>query len=225
MRLAYIAADRMDISFISKEIARTMANPTVDALEAMKRCVRYLKGKPRAVLVYERQPPPSCLTGFSDSDWAGCVVTRKSTSCSIIVHGKHYLCGTSNTQQVLALSSPEAEYYALVRGSSRVLGCLAMIRDFGCSLTGMVYTDSSGAKSIASRRGAGKIRHIETQTLWLQDVVARKKLLLRKVPGKENPADIGTKYLGTAAEYSSIMDRLGFQFRLGSSALSKSAAV
>ena len=64
MRLAHIAANRVGISFVSKEIARTMANPTVDVLEAMKRCVRYPKGRPGAVLIYERQPPPSHLTGF-----------------------------------------------------------------------------------------------------------------------------------------------------------------
>ena len=119
--------------------------------------------------------------------WQG----RVRPSRSIILHGKHYLCGISNTREVLVLSSPEAEYFALVRGSSRVLGCWAIIRSFGCNLTGMICTDSSGAKSIASRRGAGKIRRIETQTLWLQGVVARAKLLPRKFPGKENPADIG----------------------------------
>ena len=58
------------------------------------------------------------------------------------------------------------------------------------------YTDSSAAKAMASRRGSGRIRHIEVRHLWLQEEVARGRVRVRKIKGTENPADVGTKFLG-----------------------------
>ena len=59
----------------------------------------------------------------------------------------------------------------------------------------ILYTDSTAAKSFASRRGLGKMRHIETRELWLQESVNKKDVLLRKAQGEDNPADMMTKYL------------------------------
>ena len=57
-------------------------------------------------------------------------------------------------------------------------------------------TDSSGEKSFASRRGSGRIRHMEAKWLWLQQAVADGRFALAKVAGLLNPADILTKYKG-----------------------------
>ena len=59
-------------------------------------------------------------------------------------------------------------------------------------------TDSSGAKSFASRRGSGRIRHIEVKWLWLQQAVAEGRFRMEKVAGVDNPADILTKYKSIA---------------------------
>ena len=58
-----------------------------------------------------------------------------------------------------------------------------------------LYTDSAAALGIIGRRGLGKVRHLETGYLWLQDLVAKKKIGVAKVKGTDNPADLGTKYL------------------------------
>jgi hypothetical protein len=58
-----------------------------------------------------------------------------------------------------------------------------------------LHTDSSTAKSFASRRGLGKARHVQTRSLWLQQAVAERRVLVRKVAGTVNPADLLTKYL------------------------------
>ncbi len=57
-----------------------------------------------------------------------------------------------------------------------------------------LHTDSSAAKSYASRRGIGKIRHTAVKQLWLQDLVCRCQIVLMKISGTENPADAMTKY-------------------------------
>ena len=58
-----------------------------------------------------------------------------------------------------------------------------------------VNTDASAAKGIASRRGLGKIRHIEVHQLWVQDKVASGEIEVRKVDGKTNIADGLTKHV------------------------------
>ena len=86
--------------------------------------------------------------------------------------------------------------------------------DLGVSTTVRLSFDSSGAKGNAAKRGAGGVRHIELRTLWLQAGVERKLTALRKVPGKVNPADIGTKIL-TAAETVSNLALMGMRYMTG----------
>ncbi len=90
--------------------------------------------------------------------------------------GNHAVKSWSTTQAIIALSSGEAEYYGIVKGSSVGLGIRSILRDLGVELRIRVHTDASAAKGIASRRGLGKVRHIEVNQLWLQDKVGRGKL-------------------------------------------------
>ena len=84
----------------------------------------------------------------------------------------------------------------MVKGAIEGLGMQTLARDLGWNLSLRMHADSSAAKAIASRQGMGKIRHLEVRHLWLQQVVCDGKILLRKVAGKLNPADILTKGLG-----------------------------
>ncbi len=161
----------------------------------MKRIARYLIANPRLVWIYERQEPRRHLDAMADSNWAGCTVTRKSTSSTVLKHGSHLLAALSTTQAVIGLSSGEAEFYAAVKGASRVIGAVAMMADLQVQLLPRLWTDSSSAKGMASRRGAGKVRHIHTPALWLQQWVSRKRIELLKRKGTENEADLGTKHL------------------------------
>ena len=88
------------------------------------------------------------------------------------------------------MSSGEAEYYGLVKGASIALGLKGMLIDVGVQIDHVVLcTDASAAKGIASRRGLGKVRHIELAELWLQDQVARGRVRISKVSGDENFSD------------------------------------
>ena len=165
MRLAYVALDRPDVAFISKELCRAVSRPTVNAWEHLKHVTRYLLKAPRLQWVFVRQDPGSKLDGISDSDWAGCPVTRRSTSCSVMRYGRHTLQVAASTQATVALSSGEAEFYASVRTACRTLGCAALARDMGVQLTARLGTDSSAANGLASRRGAGSVRHMATSAL------------------------------------------------------------
>jgi len=72
-----------------------------------------------------------------------------------------------------------------------------MLKDFGVEVSIRVNTDASAAKGIANRKGLGKVRHIEVNQVWVQDRVAKGDLVINKVNGKENLADILTKHLSS----------------------------
>ena len=88
-RLNYMTVDRADCQYATKELARAMANPTVKDAEKGKRIARYLLGRPRAALVFAWQPETDELGIYSDSDWAGCVGTRRSTSGGVVMGKAH----------------------------------------------------------------------------------------------------------------------------------------
>ena len=135
------------------------------------------------------------VTAFTDSDWAGCVRTAKSTSGGIIMMGAHVVKTYSRQQRTVALSSAEAELYAMVAASAECLAINAYMRDLGLETKGEVYTDSSAALGISQRAGIGKVRHLRTQGLWVQEARVSGRLAYRKVLGTKNPADVLTKHV------------------------------
>ena len=197
MRLAYLALDRPELQYPSKELARSMQQPTKWDMEQLKRAARFLIGAGRLVQRFHTQEMPERLHVFVDSDHAGCLKTRKSTSCTMVFFGKHLLRSSSTTQGVIALSSGESEFYAAVKGASIGLGSVCMIRDLGVDLKKPIAEclDATAGIGIASRKGAGRIRHIHTPCLWMQRAVNEGRIELKKVPTEKNPADAGTKHV------------------------------
>ena len=109
--------------------------------------------------------------------------------------GNHCIKTWSSTQATIALSSAEAEYYALVKAGSVALGMRAMYKDLKVGVSLDLITDATGAKGIATRKGLGKLRHVEVHLLWLQHHVADGNFTVYKIDGKKNPADLLTKHL------------------------------
>ena len=85
---------------------------------------------------------------YSDSDYAGCVLTRRSTSGGCMMVGRHLLKSWSKQQRVVALSSAEAETYALVTASCETLGLQSCAKDLGIRLIPELFTDASAALGI-----------------------------------------------------------------------------
>ena len=136
----------------------------------------------------------STVDAYTDSDWAGCLRTRRSTSGGLLMLGTHVLRTWSVTQAVVATSSGEAELYSMAEGASRGLGFRTALCEMGMQARLVVLTDSSAAKAFASTRGLGRIRHLEVKDLWLQGLVKDGRVNLEKVQGDRNPADVLTKY-------------------------------
>ena len=156
---------------------------------------RYLAGAPGLVWEYHVVPEADgiWIDALVDSDWAGCRSTRKSTSGGILCLAGAGIKSWSSTQGSVALSSGEAEYYASMKGAAEALGLQALAADLGWSFKVRLWTDSSAGKAVASRRGLGETRHMEV--LWLQEAVKRQRLIIKKIPGRGNAADVLTKPL------------------------------
>ena len=108
--------------------------------------------------------------------------------------GAHAMKHWSSTQSSIALSSGEAEFAGVIRGAGQGLGYQALLRDLGVHTPLRVWTDSTAAIGICTRQGLGKLRHLDTHTLWIQQAVRTQRVDLRKVLGEANPADLLTKH-------------------------------
>ena len=75
------------------------------------------------------------------------------------------------------------------------LGTNGFAEDLGVGVEARLNTDSSAAKSITARRGAGRVRHTEVRELWVQYRVAEGEFKIVKVKGEENVADGLTKHV------------------------------
>ena len=93
----------------------------------------------------------------------------------------------------MALASAEAELYGLVRASAEILGLISMYKDVGTHMNGVVLGDASAALAIVARRGLGKLRHLDTNYLWIQEKAAKGDLNFNKVAGADNGAVFSRK--------------------------------
>ena len=115
--------------------------------------------------------------------------------------GGHCIKTWSVTQGAYALSSAEAEFYAMIEAVTRAKGLRSLAVEVGfVDLENIVHvgTDSSAAKSFVGRQGLGKMKHLEIRDLWLQKEVRDGKVIVHKGLGTENPSELGTKILNTA---------------------------
>ena len=161
-RANFLATGRPDISFAVKELCRGMARPTAQDEAALKRVARYLLGRPRMIMHVCWQALPRGITVMTDSDWAGCRGTRKSTSGGVIMRGSHALRHWSTTQATVALSSAEAELIGIVMGAFEAMGARSLLEDFGVQCAIEVCTAASAAVGVCERTGVGRIRHLDT---------------------------------------------------------------
>ena len=122
MKLAYVAQDRVDVAEAVKCLTRHMKEPRSGHMQELKRLGRYQVKNQRCVLTYARQTSDETLQVHVDSDWAADFLGRKSTTGVIVRRGKHLLRHMSCLQTLVALSSGEGEYYALIRGACTSLG-------------------------------------------------------------------------------------------------------
>ena len=213
-RINYMSQDRPDLSVAATYLARSMAKPRVGDDSGVKRVIRYLAGHPHCIWKYDYQEEPRTLDIFTDSDWAGCRASRRSTSGGVVMHGRHAILHWSKLQANVALSSGEAELNSQVKGAAEGLGVRNAARDLGMQLQVRCLGDSSAAKGILTRVGVGKMKHLEVKHVWVQELVRAGEVEVCKVPRANNPGDVLT-HPCTRAEIVRHMSAMGMLMRPG----------
>jgi hypothetical protein len=119
--LRYLAHTRPNLAFSIGYVSRFMQRPTTEHQQDVKRIVRYVAGTLDHSLYYPKCPGEAQLVGYSDNDHAGNIDTNKSTSGILFFFGKCVVSWQLVKQQVVALSSCEAEYIAASTASTQAL--------------------------------------------------------------------------------------------------------
>ena len=102
----------------------------------------------------------------------------------------------------------------MTKAAAEGFGAQATLKDFGFSTRIEIHSDATAAIGICKRQGLGRVRHLATADLWVQQRVRGKQLALYKLPGKENPSDLLTKYKGSP-EMDKFLAMLGIEPRTG----------
>jgi len=201
------------IKYQVKEVLRLASAPSVITNQRLKRVVRFLLGHGHVTIVYDWQPLQKVLKVKVDANHAGCSRTGKSTTCCILMHGSHFLMGSSNTQPIVTLSSGESELHAQVRGFVDGIYAKNLLKFYDHSVKIIMENDSSASRGALSRSGCGKkMRHVHTKLFWVQGLVRDRIVELKTILGLENEADVGTKHL-TEERLLKLLAKCGIYLR------------
>ena len=222
MRLGYVSQDRPDLQRTVRELAKGMCRPTQRHRTILKRVARYLLACPRVVQHIPKQNTITSLSTYCDTDHAGCIRTRKSTTGVVVMIGSAMLRSVCRGQSLIALSSGEAEFYGLVTATSETLGEQSIAADWGLKLSINISMDATAGAAIGSRRGIGRVKHLSTIFLWVQDYITSGRIKIRKVHTSENVADILTKAV-SGQLLRRMMQCMGFTFADGRAGLALTA--
>ena len=129
--------------------------------------------------------------------------------------GKHLIKSWSSTQPSVTMSSGEAEMVGVTKAAAAALGFRSLLADFGLDWPMRVWTDSTASIGMCSRQGLGKVRHLDTQIMWIQQRIRNHDIDLYKVLGEENPADLMTKASIPADRAEHLLELMGCVFEGG----------
>jgi len=128
--LRYLVNTRPDIAYSVGMVSRFMESPTNEHWAAIKRIVRYIAGTSEYGCKYLNKPTENLkLLGYSDSDHAGDLEKRKSTSGVVFFLNGNVVTWTSQKQRVVSLSSCEAEYIAAASAACQGVWLSRLIAD------------------------------------------------------------------------------------------------
>ncbi|XP_057452665.1 secreted RxLR effector protein 161-like [Lotus japonicus] len=198
--LRYICHTRPEISFSVGVVSRFMSDPRQSHLLAIKKIMRYLRGTLDLGILFPHQKS-NCnlkLVSYSDSDWCGDIMDRKSTMGNIFLLGDAPVSWCSKKQPVVALSTCEAEYISACFAACQAVWLSSLLEElkagFGSKIEFLVDNKSAIdlAKNLVSH---GRSKHIETKFHYLRQQVDSGKIKIEYCPTDSQLADILTKGL------------------------------
>jgi hypothetical protein len=196
--LRYLVNTRPDLSYSVGFISRFMENPTTEHLGAMKRVLRYVAGTLHFGCHYKREKDPQ-LVGYTDSDLAGDIDTRKSTSGILFFLGDNTITWQSQKQKIVALSSCEAEYIAATTGACQGIWLARLLAELKGEEDSAVTLKIDNQSAIALSKNPvfhDRSKHIDIHYHFIRECVEEDRVKLQSIATTEQLADILTKALG-----------------------------
>ena len=188
---------RPDIAFASGYLSRFMQNPGPVHWNAAKHVLRYLNGTRTTGIKYQKEQDGK-LHGYSDSDFASDVDTRKSTSGYCFIYSGGCISWRSKKQTVVAQSTVEAEYVAISFAVREALWIRKIMVEIGKQDTTIfVGEDNQGALSLSKDEMENeRSKHIDVKYHFIRDHIERGSVKMGYIPTNHMVADIMTKALG-----------------------------
>ncbi|GJY62568.1 hypothetical protein Tco_0463225 [Tanacetum coccineum] len=215
--LMYLTASRPDIMYAVCVCSRFQVTPKISHLNAVKRIFKYLKGKPNLGLWYPRESPFD-LEAFSDSDYGGSNLDRKSTTGGCQFLGQRLISWQCKKQTIVATSTTEAEYVAAANCCGQVLWVQNQLLDYGFNfMNTKIHIDNESTICIVKNPVYhSKTKHIEIRHHFIRDCYEKKLISVEKIHTDLNVADLLTKpfdgprfnYLVVSIGFAEIVDFL-----------------
>jgi transposase InsO family protein len=188
---------RPDITYAVSSVGRFCAKPTKQHWMAVKRIMRYLKGTLNFGLLYKKSGLKDCI-GYSDSDWAGDIDDRRSTSGYLFLISGTAISWRSKKQTCVALSTAEAEYMALASAAQEAIWLRQLVTDLRNEPTEptLILEDNQAAICIAKDpQFHGRAKHIDIKYHFIREQVNNGTVELRYCRTDDMTADMLTKGL------------------------------
>jgi hypothetical protein len=202
--LRYLVNSRPDLAYAVGYVSRFMERPTTEHLVLVKRVLRYIAGTLHFGCYYQRKKG-ALLEGYSDSDLAGDVDTRKSTSGILFFLGSSIITWQSQKQKVVTLSSCEAEYIVATTAACQGVWLARLLAEFKGEKV-RAYSlkmDSQSAIQLSKNPVFHDCnKHIDTRYHFIRECVVHNRVRLEFIRTAEELADILTKALGVSASVS-----------------------
>jgi hypothetical protein len=201
-QLLYCAlSSRPDIAHACSVLARTLGRPQMRHTQQAKRCFKYLSGTRTLALKFGGGPITDTITlgeSYSDSDWAGSVDDRRSTTGYIIKINNDTCIWQSKKQATIALSSAEAEYMAVSAAVTEIIWVRSLLKELGFEQhqPSVLRCDNKPAIAIANDDAHhARTKHIDIRHHFIRDHVRRGDVVVDWIPTAQNHADVLTKAL------------------------------
>ena len=211
-RLIYLSHTRPDIAFAVSLVSQFMHQPKEAHLQAALRIVQYLKGTPGRGILFKRNKSVS-LEAYTDADYAGSVVDRRSTTGYCTFLGGNLVTWKSKKQSVVARSSAEAEFRAMAQGICELLWLKIILEDLKIRWDEpmRLYCDNKSAISIAHNPVQhDRTKHIEVDRHFIKEKLDSGMICTPYVSTQNQLADILTKGLN-CSNFERIISKLGME--------------
>ena len=190
---------RPDISFAVGMLGRYQSNPGIDHWKAAKKVLRYLQGTKDYMLTYKRSNELEVI-GYSDSDFAGCLDSRKSTFGYLFLLAEAAVSWKSAKQTIIASSTMEAEFVACFEATIHALWMRNFISGLGVVDTITkplkIYCDNSAAVFFSKNDKYSKgAKHIELKYFVVKEEIQKQRVSIQHISTELMIADPLTKGL------------------------------